>query len=66
MLYFADDLIYKLVPADIAKKLKNHITVTPEIYDSVSGRSRDFTKLPLRLGKHYIANMYSRAQISPC
>ena len=24
--------------ADIAKKLKNHIAVTPEIFDSVSGR----------------------------
>ena len=34
----SDDLIYKLVPADIAKKLKNHIAVTPEIFDSVSGR----------------------------
>lgn len=33
----SDDLIYKLVPADIAKKLKNHIAVTPEIFDSVSG-----------------------------
>ena len=46
----SDDLIYKLVPADIAKKLKNHITVTPEIFDSVSGMverfCRPFSSLP--------------------
>ena len=47
----SDDLIYKLVPADIAKKLKNHIAVTPEIFDSVSGY---FSMQPIYSTKHLI------------
>ncbi|XP_063688200.1 uncharacterized protein LOC134821388 [Bolinopsis microptera] len=48
----SDDLIYKLVPADIAKKLKNHITVTPEIFDSVSVLYADIVNFTLISSYH--------------
>ncbi|XP_063685679.1 atrial natriuretic peptide receptor 2-like [Bolinopsis microptera] len=48
----SDDLIYKLVPADIAKKLKNHIAVTPEIFDSVSVLYADIVNFTLISSYH--------------